>query len=250
MHCRYTAAINAGGVDMSILMNSRTDELAEARALLAALGRCELRNDGDRRFLESWRGLLGENRRRRRDRQMAASGIAPRGSELRHWPGRRSRRTDDAEFHLCELKNCPRVKSLGSRANESIGERLLCSFEIEVTGRTYITAICGHEIGDAHKLPSLSAELIEVIGVFSPRVFPRDLCLGFFLRLRGGLVREASICQGSKISTVCDRTQGETGRKDRGGRAETFKHTCSLFFEMIDPLEGESRYRFFTAYFA
>lgn len=37
------------------------------------------------------------------------------------------------------------VKSLGSRANASIGERLLCSFEIEVTGRAYVTAICGHE---------------------------------------------------------------------------------------------------------
>jgi hypothetical protein len=43
---------------MSILMNSRTDELAEARVLLAALGRCELRNAGERRFLESWRGYL------------------------------------------------------------------------------------------------------------------------------------------------------------------------------------------------
>lgn len=35
-----------------------SDELTEARILLAALERVELRNDGDRRFVESWRGYL------------------------------------------------------------------------------------------------------------------------------------------------------------------------------------------------
>jgi hypothetical protein len=39
-------------------MNTRTDELSEARALIGALERVELRNDGDRRFLETWRGYL------------------------------------------------------------------------------------------------------------------------------------------------------------------------------------------------
>jgi hypothetical protein len=39
-------------------MNTRTDELNEARALLGALEGCQLRTGSDRRFLESWRGYL------------------------------------------------------------------------------------------------------------------------------------------------------------------------------------------------
>jgi hypothetical protein len=39
-------------------MTTRPDELAEARAIVRALECVELRNDGDRRFLESWRGYL------------------------------------------------------------------------------------------------------------------------------------------------------------------------------------------------
>jgi hypothetical protein len=38
-------------------MTIRPDELQEARALIRALERCEL-NDGDRRFVETWRGYL------------------------------------------------------------------------------------------------------------------------------------------------------------------------------------------------
>jgi hypothetical protein len=40
---------------------ARTDELTEARAIVRALERCQLRNDGDRRFLETWRGCLARS---------------------------------------------------------------------------------------------------------------------------------------------------------------------------------------------
>ena len=37
---------------------TRTDELTEAHALVRALERCQLRNDGDRRFVQTWRNYL------------------------------------------------------------------------------------------------------------------------------------------------------------------------------------------------
>jgi hypothetical protein len=86
-------------------MNTRTDELTEARAILRALERCELRNDGDRRFLDSWRGYLARSRGRA-DWRVAASAIAPRGSRLRHLPGRR---TDGASHGFSDLKDCLRA---------------------------------------------------------------------------------------------------------------------------------------------
>lgn len=42
-------------------MTTRPDELAEARAIVRALERRELRNNGDKRFLESWRGYLARS---------------------------------------------------------------------------------------------------------------------------------------------------------------------------------------------
>jgi hypothetical protein len=45
---------------MSILMNTRTDELTEARAIVRALERCEL-SAGDKRFVESYRGYLARS---------------------------------------------------------------------------------------------------------------------------------------------------------------------------------------------
>jgi hypothetical protein len=39
-------------------MNTRTDELHEAKSLVRALQRCQLRNDGDRRFVQTWRSYL------------------------------------------------------------------------------------------------------------------------------------------------------------------------------------------------
>jgi Arc/MetJ family transcription regulator len=39
-------------------MTTRTDELNEARALVRDLSRVTLKNDGDRRFIESWRLYL------------------------------------------------------------------------------------------------------------------------------------------------------------------------------------------------
>jgi hypothetical protein len=38
-------------------MTIRPDELSEARAIIGALERCDL-SDGDRRFVETWRGYL------------------------------------------------------------------------------------------------------------------------------------------------------------------------------------------------
>ena len=43
-------------------MTIRADELTEARAILRALERCKPKNDGDGRFLESWRGYLNRTR--------------------------------------------------------------------------------------------------------------------------------------------------------------------------------------------
>jgi hypothetical protein len=39
-------------------MNTRADDLHEARRIVTALERCQLRNDGDRRFCATWANYL------------------------------------------------------------------------------------------------------------------------------------------------------------------------------------------------
>jgi len=62
-------------------MNTRADDLHEARRIVTALERCQLRNDGDRRFCATWANYM---RSAGADWTIQTGNAAPRGSELRH----------------------------------------------------------------------------------------------------------------------------------------------------------------------
>jgi hypothetical protein len=78
-------------------------------------------------------------------------------------------------------------------------------------------------------------------------IVPKLMGRGVLCRLRGERIRarERFLRQAYKIAAVDTRANSESGHEDRGGRDETLKHAFSLIFEVIDPSEGESKYRLF-----